>query len=231
VCGRFTLTSTPEELARRFGLKERPRLSARYNVAPGQPVLVVRTAGGERTGAMLHWGLVPPWSPMPDTGARHINARIESVAEKPVFREALKARRCLVPADAFYEWADHGGFRQPYRIALAGGAPFAFAGLWERWRGAAASDALESCAVVTTAAGPLLRPLHERMPVVLPEALWDAWLDVGHADVEALLARLRAAPEPRFAVHPVSLRVNDVRNDDPACAAPAPAAPRQGSLF
>jgi putative SOS response-associated peptidase YedK len=137
MCGRFTLASTPESLARRFGLAAPPELGPRWNVAPGQTVLAVRTgAEGLRAGVWLRWGLVPAWSQAPDTGARWINARIETIAEKPAFRDAVRARRCLVPADAFYEWADHGGFRQPYRIALESAAAFAFAGVWERWRGA-----------------------------------------------------------------------------------------------
>ena len=230
MCGRFTLTSTPESLARRFGLNALPRFGARYNVAPGQPVLALRRAGREREPVWLRWGLVPAWSAAPDTGARWINARIETLAEKPAFRDAARARRCLVPADAFYEWADHGGFKQPYRIALADGSPFAFAGVWERWQGPS-GDALESCAIVTTQAGPLLRELHERMPLLLPDALHAAWLDAQHADLAPLLEQLRAAPEPAFRFHAVGLRVNDIRNDDAACAEPAPAAPRQASLF
>jgi putative SOS response-associated peptidase YedK len=231
MCGRFTLTSTPESLARRFGLRAPPDFAPRYNVAPGQTVLAVRRdADGLRAGVWLRWGLVPAWSQAPDTGARWINARIETVAEKPAFRDAVRARRCLVPADAFYEWADHGGFKQPYRIALENAAAFAFAGVWERWRGTG-GETLESCAIVTTAAGPALRALHDRMPVLLPEHEHTAWLDPSQGELAALLERLRTAPEPAFAVHPVGLRVNDIRNYDAACAAPAPAAPRQASLF
>jgi putative SOS response-associated peptidase YedK len=231
MCGRFTLTSTPQALARRFDLAEPPALKPRYNIAPGQPVLVVRSddAGARRAGA-VRWGLVPAWSSEPDPGARWINARIETLDEKPVFREAFRTRRCLVPADAFYEWADHGGFRQPYRIALPADALFAFAGLWERWRDPR-GDVLESCAIVTTDASPALRRLHDRMPVVLPDTDFAEWLAPSQQDARALKALLRRARDPGFVHHPVGTRVNSVANDDPACAAAAAPAPRQESLF
>jgi putative SOS response-associated peptidase YedK len=231
MCGRFTLTSTPEELARRFGLAEIPAFAPRYNIAPAQSVLVVRSAeDGARRAAALRWGLVPAWAATPDPSAGWINARIETLAEKPAFRDAFRARRCLVPADGFYEWADHGGFRQPYRIALPGGGLFAFAGLWERWRDAQ-GGVIESCAIVTREASPALRPLHDRMPVVLPDASFAEWLAPSQREVAPLRALLEGAPAPDFAIHPVSTRVNTPRHDDPACAQPAPAAPRQESLF
>jgi len=231
MCGRFTLTATPQALARRFALREPPALAPRYNIAPGQPVLVVRSddAGARRADA-VRWGLVPAWSSEPDPGARWINARIETLEEKPVFREAFRARRCLVPADAFYEWADHGGFRQPYRIALPGDALFAFAGLWECWRDPS-GRVLESCAIVTTDASPGLRRLHDRMPVVLPDAEYAEWLASSQQDPRALRALLLRARDPGFVHHPVGTRVNSVAHDDPACAEPAAAAPRQESLF
>ena len=231
MCGRFTLTSTPEELARRFGLAARPVHTARYNIAPGQPVLAVRSDdAGARRAAPVRWGLVPAWSAAPDPGARWINARVETLSEKPAFRDAFRARRCLVPADAFYEWADHGGFRQPYRISLPGGALFAFAGLWERWRDPQGA-ALESCAIVTTDASPGLRALHDRMPVVLPDADFAEWLAPAQQDVAALHALLGRARDPGFLHHAVSERVNSVSHDDPACAVPVAPAPRQESFF
>jgi putative SOS response-associated peptidase YedK len=231
MCGRFTLTSTPEELARRFGLAARPAVTPRYNIAPGQPVLAVRSDdAGARSAAPLRWGLVPAWSAAPDPGARWINARVETLAMKPAFREAFRLRRCLVPADGFYEWADHGGFRQPYRIALPGGGLFAFAGLWERWRDPQGA-ALESCAIVTTDASSGLRRLHDRMPLVLPDADFAAWLSPAQHDVDALAALLARARDPGFVHHPVSERVNSPRHDDAECAAPVAPAPRQESLF
>jgi putative SOS response-associated peptidase YedK len=231
MCGRFTLTSTPEALAQRFGLDAPPALAARYNIAPGQDVLVVRQlAHDARRAAFLRWGLVPPWAEARDTGARRINARVESVAQKPSFREAFRARRCLVPADGFYEWADHGGFRQPFRIALRGDALFAFAGLWER-RVDAQGECLESCAILTQDASPALRAIHPRMPVVLPEDAYATWLDPTLQEVAPLHALLRDTADPGFLVRAVSTRVNHPRFDDPACALPVPAAPRQESLF
>jgi len=231
VCGRFTLTSTPEALAERFGLDAPPAATARYNIAPGQDVLVVRQQeGAAREAAWLHWGLVPPWSEPRDTGARRINARVESVAEKPSFRDAFRARRCLVPADGFYEWADHGGVRQPFHVALPGGALFAFAGVWERRRDAQ-GGCLESCAILTQDAAPALRALHDRMPVVLPASAYAAWLDPAPQQVDPLRELLRDAGDPGFRMHAVSTRVNHPRFDDPACLVPVPAAPRQESLF
>ena len=232
MCGRFTLTSTPEELARRFGLDETPSLAPRYNIAPGQPVLAVRRsdAGGGRRATSLRWGLVPSWSQTAEIGAGWINARCESVAEKPAFRDAFRARRCLLPADAFYEWAQRGDFREPHRLALPGGGLFAFAGVWERWR-AHDHALLESWAIVTAPASPGLRALHDRMPLVLPDDAWDAWLDPEQHDLAALQALLARGGDPGFVAHPVSTRVNSVRFDDPACAAPVAPAPRQPTLF
>ncbi len=231
MCGRFTLTSTPEALAQRFGLDAPPAQAPRYNIAPGQDVLVVRQLdAGARRAAFLHWGLVPPWAGARDTGARRINARVESVANKPSFREAFRMRRCLVPADGFYEWADHGGFRQPFRIALPETALFAFAGLWERRHDAQAGH-LESCTLLTQAASPGLRAIHERMPLVLPVEAYAAWLDPALQEVAPLRALLQGAGDPGFVAHAVSTRVNHPRFDDPACALRVPAAPRQESLF
>jgi len=231
VCGRFTLTSTPEALAERFGLDAPPAAKARYNIAPGQDILVVRQPEGSARGAaFLRWGLVPSWAAEHDTGARRINARVESVADKPSFREAFRHRRCLVPANGFYEWADHGGVRQPFHVSLPGAALFAFAGLWER-RHDAQRGSLESCTILTQDASPALRALHDRMPVVLPEAAYATWLDPTLQEIAPLHALLRESGDPGFGVHAVSTRVNHPRFDDPACLAPAAAAPRQESLF
>jgi putative SOS response-associated peptidase YedK len=234
VCGRFTLTSTPEELARRFGLDAPPELSPRYNIAPGQQVLAVRVEGeagaGRRRACPLHWGLVPPWAETPQVGYRMINARAETLAERPAFREAFRARRCLVPADGFYEWADRGGVKQPYHIGVAGGGPLGFAGLWERWRGPDGSP-LESCAIVTTDASPVIADIHPRMPVILDPADYAPWLDPALRDTDLLGSLLRPLPDAAIAFHPVGSRVNDASIDDPACALAVPEPPRQQSLF
>jgi len=241
VCGRFTLTSSPEELARRFGLDDVPALAPRYNIAPGQDVLAVRTATaedaagrdtGRRRADPLRWGLVPPWAPDPSVGSRMINARAETAATRPAFREALRERRCLVPADGFYEWADRGGFKQPYYVRAEDAGPFGFAGLWERWRVQEDPNGalLESCTLLTTEAAPGLRDLHGRMPIVVPPEAYAVWLDAGH-DGAALLDRVLGEASSAFRFHPVSTRVNAADADDPACIEVAPEPPRQESLF
>lgn len=231
VCGRFTLTSTPEELAVRFELEAPPATSPRYNIAPGQDVLAVRPGhGGARRADPLRWGLVPPWAPDPSVGHRMINARVETAATRPAYRDALRERRCLVPATGFYEWADRGGFRQPYLIGARDEGPFAFAGLWERWRNRR-GDLLESCTLLTTEAAPSIRELHDRMPVIVAPERYADWLDVGSGDAVALLDAVCGAAPRQYRVFPVSTRVNRADVDDPACAAPAPEPPRQESLF
>jgi len=232
VCGRFTLTSTPEELARRFGLQETPAAAPRYNIAPGQEVLVVRTTGeaGARSASPLRWGLVPSWAKSPSVGNRMINARAETLASKPAFRAALRRRRCLVPADGFYEWAKRGAVKQPYLIGLRGGGPFAFAGLWEHWTDPEGA-LLESCTIVTTEASASIRAIHPRMPVILSAEVEADWLDPAQADPAALLPLLRALPDEALAFHAVSDRVNRPDFDEPACLAPVPEIPHQAPLL
>ncbi len=231
MCGRFTLSSSPEELARRFGLDAVPELSPRYNIAPGQDVLAVRAQKDGRRGAdSLHWGLVPPWAPDPSVGYRMINARVETATTRPAFRDALRERRCLVPADGFYEWADRGGFKQPYYISSAGAGPLGFAGLWERWRDPDGAP-LESCTLLTTDAAPALTDLHHRMPIVVAPDRYRDWLDPELRDPAPLLERVRAEAGVAFDFHPVSLRVNSADLDDPACIAVVPEPPRQEPLF
>ena len=231
MCGRFTLTSTPEALAERFGLETAPVLAPRYNVAPGQEVCAIRAdASGRRSAGLLHWGLVPGWASDPAVGNRMINARWETLAEKPAFRDALRKQRCLVPADGFYEWADRGGARQPFHIHRGDEALFGFAGLWDRWRDPE-GEWLESCTIVTTQATGSIRELHHRMPVILPTPHYGAWLDPAQRDSDALLALLEPASSPPLVFHPVSTRVNRTGFDDPACLARVPELPRQQSLF
>ena len=230
MCGRFTLTSTPEELARRFGLDESVEWSPRYNIAPGQSVPAVRLDVGRRQLSSLRWGLVPAWAADPSVGFRMINARVETLAQRPAFREALQARRCLVAADGFYEWADLGGAKQPYHIGLPEGGPFAFAGLWERWQDPN-GEALESCTLITTEAAPALCEIHARMPLIVSPQRYEDWLDPGRAPAQDLLVRLVAEAPTDFALHPVSDRVNHARIDDAACLTPAAPEPRQESLF
>jgi putative SOS response-associated peptidase YedK len=171
----------------------------------------------------MRWGLVPAWADDPKVGSRMINARAETLATKPAFKRLLTRRRCLVPADGFYEWRPGvaGGKKQPVHVRPRHGGPIAFAGLWDSWRpkGAGGDERLISCTIVTTDASDELRDLHDRMPVVLPPESWDAWLDPGHDDVEALRSLLR--PSEGFDLVPVSTAVNDVRNDGPDLLAPA----------
>lgn len=242
MCGRFTLTSPLEALRELFGFVERPNLEPRANVAPTQEVLAVRLGDdGARHAALLRWGLLPAWAKDRRIGAKLINARAETVATQSAFRKAFAARRCLVAADGFYEWKTAAdGSKQPFRICRADGAPFAFAGLWERWHDSAeprAARPLESCTILTTGANALLRPIHDRMPVILPPETHAAWLapDAAPEDLQPLLGPLDPAG---WRAYPVSRRVNKVANDDLGLleevaegADGAPPAPRQQSLF
>ncbi len=222
------LTTPVSELQKVFGVPERPNLKARWNVAPTQDVPAVRRDEDGRHMVLLRWGLVPFWADDPSIGARMINARAESVAEKPAFRDAFRKRRCLVPADGFYEWKAEGKRKQGYAIRRRDRAPFAFAGLWERWAGPKGGPALErpleSLTIVTTTANGALSFLHERMPVILDERDWDLWLDPA-APRPVLEGLLKPAPDDLLDTYPVGPRVNSVRNDDETCAAPLDATP------
>jgi putative SOS response-associated peptidase YedK len=233
VCGRFTLRSSPESLAEHFDLDEPPELTARYNIAPGQPVLTIRAdpdRAAHRT-EQVRWGLVPEWAKDVAIGHRMINARAESVAEKPAFRSAFRKRRCLVPADGFYEWGGTGGApRQPYLFARPGGGPFAFAGLFEVWH-AGAEDEVRSSTIITTEANGVLAGIHDRMPVILDPRDYSHWLDSADEALDALQALLVPSPEAWLERQTVGTRVNSPRNDDPECMAPAEPQPRQGELW
>jgi putative SOS response-associated peptidase YedK len=232
VCGRFTLRAPPEAVAEHFGLAEPPELSARYNIAPGQAVATIRAAAGEpaRVCELRTWGLVPAWAKDPAIGHRMINARAETVAEKPAFRAAFRRRRCLIPADGFYEWAAGPAPKQPYMVAREAGALFGFAGLWEAWRSEDGRE-VRSCTIITTRANTTLRCVHERMPVILDPTDYTAWLDPGPGDGERLRELLAPCPEGWLVLQTVGLHVNDPRHDDPDCAAPAPPQPGQASLL
>ena len=232
MCGRFTLRAPPEAVAEHFGLAEPPELSARYNIAPGQPVATIRAGDGGETPVceLCTWGLVPAWAESPAIGQRMINARAETVGEKPAFRSAFRQRRCLIPADGFFEWASGSKPKQPYHIARKDGALFGFAGLWEAWR-SQEGRAVQSCTIVTTRANATLRRVHDRMPVILDPADYASWLDPGPGDVEHLRELLAPCPEEWLVLQTVGLRVNDPRNDDPECVTPAPAQPSQAALL
>jgi putative SOS response-associated peptidase YedK len=228
MCGRFTLKTPAEDVADAFRLEEAPALAPRYNIAPSQPVAVVRRAPGRaaRRLDLLRWGLVPAWAADPRIGARMINARSETAFARPAFREPLRAgRRCLVPADGFYEWgaAGPGRARRPFLIRRKDGRPFAFAGIWDRHRAPGAEEPpLESVAVLTTEASDLVRPIHDRMPAILAPEAFETWLDPEIGDEARLGPLLAPAPAADFEAVPVGPRVNDPRHDDPECLARAP---------
>jgi len=231
LCGRFTLRARPEDVAEHFELDGELSLQPRFNVAPGQEVPIVRRDdGGGRRLEQRTWGLVPFWATDPAVGNRMINARSETVSEKPAFRQAVAKRRCLVPADGFYEWASGPAPKQPYWIGRADEGLFAFAGLFEDWH-AEASDAIRSCTILTTTANATLAPIHHRMPVILAPSAYATWVDDDPKSSGDRLALLAPCPDDWLRAHPVSLRVNSPRHDDPECLAPAPPQPVQESLL
>ena len=221
MCGRYLLTAPGEVLAELFELDEKPPLKPRWNVAPGSEVAVVRPrAEGGRELAAMRWGLVPAWAKERAIGNRLINARAESVAEKPSFRDAFKKRRCLIPADGFYEWQQTEGRKQPWLLRLRGGGPFAFAGLWSHWRDPESGEPLETCAILTTTPNELASAIHDRMPVILPRERHAQWMEASPADAGALQSLLVAYPAGEMEALAVSTWVNDPRHDDPRCVAP-----------
>jgi putative SOS response-associated peptidase YedK len=226
MCGRYILITPAEALRRLLEALGSPNLPPRWIVAPTQDAPVARLGvDGKRHLAMLRWGLVPGWAKDLALGAKAINARADTVADKPSFREAFRRRRCLVPADGYYEWMVTGKTRQPYVFKLRDGEPMVFAGLWERWR-SPAGETVESFGFVTTDASADVTPVHDRMPVILEPAAWAAWLDPATppAALQALLVPLSAG---RLDHHPVSQRVNSARSEGPECAEPSqPEAPR-----
>ncbi len=207
MCGRYSLTSPVEGIRALFGFDELPNLGVRYNIAPTQDVPVVRAGEqGKSVFAMMRWGLVPSWAKEVGSSAPLINARAETVAEKPSFRSAFKQRRCLIPADGFYEWKSENGAKQAYRIAMPNDAPFAFAGVWESWNGAN-NETIESCAVITTEASEQLAAIHHRMPVILEPTHYREWLT---APRQALLQPYAG----EIKAYPIGPAVNKVANDD-----------------
>jgi putative SOS response-associated peptidase YedK len=226
MCGRYLLKAPADALRRAFGFVEQPNLMPRYNIAPTQDVAVIserREPKGERTLQLLRWGLIPSWAEDMKGGAKLINARAEGISERPSFREAFQKRRCLVPADGFYEWRTEGKIKQPYLIQRRDRAPFAFAGLWERWVPKTEPPEpayIDSFTIVTTEANALLRPLHVRMPVILAPEDCARWLDRG-SGVAELKALLKPAPEDLLAYVPVRPRVNAAAPDDAGLIEPA----------
>jgi putative SOS response-associated peptidase YedK len=220
MCGRFTLTiPDPDTLAQAFTLPGMPPdLPPRFNIAPTQPVLtVVRETGSDDNALkVMRWGLIPSWSKDPSIASRLINARSETLTEKPTFRTAFARRRCLIVADGFYEWqAQKSGPKVPMYISMAGHEVFGFAGLWERWTEPDSGEAITTCTIITGPPNELIAPIHNRMPVILPREAYDAWLDPDNKDQAALTALMRPYPADAMTAYPVSRKVNAVAYDSP----------------
>ena len=220
MCGRYMLNSDPADIAAEFSLIEPPAIEPRYNIAPSQQVLIIRTTDRERAAIEVRWGLVPSWSKDIKIGNRLINARAETVAEKPAFRVAFRRRRCLVPADGYYEWLAQSGGKQPFLIYATAGKCFAIAGLWERWQ--QGDEVIESCTLITCEANQRLSEVHKRMPVVIGQDDYNLWLNDA-ADPDALATLMRPAQESSLTMHAVSKRVNSPRNDSIECIVAAEA--------
>jgi putative SOS response-associated peptidase YedK len=214
MCGRYCITTAPEAIRRLFRYAEQPNFPPRYNVAPTQPVPIVRMADGQRHFALVRWGLIPSWVKDPKNFTLLINARGESVNEKPAFRNAMKRRRCLFPADGFYEWKAEGGRKRPYLARLKGGGPLAFAGLWETWTGPNGEE-VETAAIVTTEANPEMAAVHHRAPAIVPPEQFDFWLDCANVDEKMAAALIGPVPAGSMEVYEISTAVNRVANDSP----------------
>ncbi len=215
MCGRFSLISDLSELQLRFDF-ENPLTdyALRYNIAPTQFVLTVRPEDGRNVAENMRWGLIPSWAKDMSIGNRAINARAETLGERPMFRTALRRRRCLILADGFYEWTGRGKARQPMRILLKTGEPFAFAGLWESWTNPE-GETIHSCTIITTTPNDVMRPIHDRMPVILRPQDESAWLDHMNEDASALQSLLTPYPPDMMDAYPVSTLVNSPANDTP----------------
>jgi putative SOS response-associated peptidase YedK len=219
MCGRFTLTTNLGAIAKRFGAARfLEEVGPRYNIAPTQTVIVVND-DATRHLTQMRWGLIPSWAKDPAIGNRMINARAETVATKPAFRNALRKRRCLIPADGFYEWQPVGRRKQPIYVALKGRDSFGFAGLWEAWTSPDGRE-IKTCAIITTEANKLLKPIHDRMPVILSKDAEKVWLDPTIQDPERLLPLLKPYPSEEMEIYQVSTRVNNPDRDGPECIRP-----------
>ena len=224
MCGRYSLKTPADILAKQFRVSKVPALSPRFNIAPSQPITIVRLRALQngREMELVRWGLIPSWAKDPGIGNKMINARAETVSEKPAFREAFARSRCLVPADGYYEWQRQGRMgerKQPFYIRMRDERPFAFAGLWERWTGPD-EQVIESCAILATEPNEPLKEIHDRMPVILDPNDYEQWLDPYIRQAELLQPLLRPYRNDALTAFPVGLRVNDPTHDDPACIEP-----------
>jgi len=222
MCGRFTLFSSAEEIAQMFEV-DLPDLLPSYNIAPSQTINAIAQMPDrlKRELYRFRWGLIPSWAKDSAIAYKLINARSETASEKPSFRSAFKHRRCLIPTDGFYEWQhseDGKAKKQPYFFSLKDGNPFALAGLWESWK-SPDGEVIESCTILTTEANDILRPIHDRMPVILESKGWDMWLDPSFDNKNELQAILKPYPAEAMTAHPVSIKVNSPKNNSPECTA------------
>ena len=220
MCGRFALKAPPRTIQEHFHLPETLELSPRYNIAPSQAIAVVRSLQGEKNRHLdlLRWGLIPHWAKDMKIGYKMINARSETLAQKPSFRAAFKKRRCLIVADGFYEWKHAGRIKEPFYVQLENGAVFGFAGLWESWK-SPDGNIVESCTVITTSANKLIRGIHDRMPVILLPEDYETWLQDSTPE-QTLQQLLAPYPAAEMKMHRVSPEVNSPKNDTPACIQP-----------
>ena len=215
MCGRYTLKTSVDDLAKQFEVEEYPSsLTPSYNIAPTQQIATVLVEEGKRKLEMLHWGLIPSWADDPAIGNRMINARAETVATKPSYRSAFKNRRCLILADGFYEWQKTSDGKQPFYIRMEDGSPFAFAGLWEIWKN---GTEIRSSTIITTEPNELLGDIHNRMPVILYPEDYEMWLDPDFDEKEALTTLLKPYPASEMEAYPVSRKVNRPSNNAPEC--------------
>jgi putative SOS response-associated peptidase YedK len=232
MCGRYRLSRRKAIIADHFDATGDDDWEPRYNIAPTQPVPIIRQHHKEprRELSLVRWGLIPSWSKDSSSAARMINARSESAATLPAFRDALKLRRCIVPADGFYEWQKIGKAKQPFCFEVGDGELFGFAGLWERWKDPAGTW-VKSCTILTTTPNAVTASIHDRMPVVLNPDAYDLWLDPGFTDVAAVSELLKPFDASAMRFYPVSARVSNVANDDAECSARIEVAQEQARLF
>lgn len=218
MCGRYRLTRA-NKLSERFDIDSIEELSPRFNIAPTQMVAVVRqdSEKPKRFGSRMKWGLIPFWAKDASIGYKMKNARAETIAEKPAFRDTLKKRRCLIPADGFYEWQKNGKTKTPFCFTMADDSILAFAGIWEQWKNPE-GELVETCSIITTTPNTLLADVHDRMPVIVPDDAYDLWLDPGFQKTDAICDLLKPFNAELMKRYEVSTRVNLVKNDDPACA-------------
>jgi putative SOS response-associated peptidase YedK len=232
MCGRYRLSRRKQVVEEYFeAASGEEEWAPRYNIAPTQPVPVICQNPREprRELSLVRWGLIPSWAKDSSAAARMINARSETTATKPAFRDALKSRRCLVPADGFYEWQRIGRTKQPYCFEVDDGQLFAFAGMWDRWKDAS-GNAVETCSILTTTPNAVTSPIHDRMPVILDPDGYDLWLDPGMQNIAALSELLKPYDARLMRCYPISARINHTGNDE-KCSAPVEVAQIQAHLF